>query len=234
MGEKMEVYSINAHFRSFMNIESFQIGDKYALSCIRWKETLEVFLQEVVFSFSPIFPMIGWLSLKASQNRTLGWAGGISKEAFNNLPKIESFSLAKASYKCLQCIPMEFNTSTDMQYLKTMSYFVLQSTFPKKKALHNNQMFPHPCFLRGEDRKAMCVISLTEKECSQLSLRPSLDLLPIETMLMMLIQFKCEHGKILSYSSCQCVHFYEQLYKEGKFYVKTICFRENKVCLSLQ
>ena len=39
----------------------------------------------------------------------------------------------------------------------------------KKKALHNNQMFPHPCFLRGEDRKAMCVISLTEKECSQLS-----------------------------------------------------------------
>ena len=55
----MEVYSINAHFRSFMNIESFQIVDKYALSCIRWKETLEVFLQEVVFSFSPIFPMIG-------------------------------------------------------------------------------------------------------------------------------------------------------------------------------
>ena len=59
MGEKMEVYSIKVHFRSFMNIESFQIVDKYALSCIRRKETLEVFLQEVVFSFSPIFPMIG-------------------------------------------------------------------------------------------------------------------------------------------------------------------------------
>ena len=95
------------------------------------------------------------------------------------------------------------------------------------------------CFLihvswGGEDRKAMCVISLTDKECSQLSLCPSLELLSIEMMLTMLIQFKCEHGKILCYSSCQCVHFYEQLYKGGKFYMKTICFRENKVCLSLQ
>lgn len=77
----------------------------------------------------------------------------------------------------VQCIPMEFNTFSDDQYLETMSYFVPQPTIRKRGCYKTFQIVLEGC----GGRRAMCVISLPVKECSQLSQRPSMELVSLET-----------------------------------------------------